>query len=81
MDFHRHMGVNCRGVKYRSQGSRLSLALCTTKSFLSNFIPSQEVFNTHRIGSMYEYGTFTHIWWNLLVKVGKYTVHGSYGIY
>ena len=30
------------------------------------------------IGSMY--GIFTYIWINFMVNVGKYTIHGSYGI-
>jgi len=30
------------------------------------------------IGSMY--GTFTYIWLKFIVNVGKYTIHGSYGI-
>ena len=31
------------------------------------------------IGFMY--GIFTYIWLILMVNVGKYTIHGSYGIY
>ena len=29
-------------------------------------------------GSMY--GTFTYIWLKLMVNVGRYTIHGSYGL-
>ena len=41
----------------------------------------QRVFAEHfliPIGSMY--GIFTYIWLICMVKVGKYTIHGSYGI-
>ena len=31
------------------------------------------------IGSMY--GIFTYIWLMFMVNVGKYTIHGSYGLY
>ena len=31
------------------------------------------------IGSMY--GIFTYIWLIFMVNVGKYTIHGSYGLY
>ena len=31
------------------------------------------------IGSMY--GIFNYIWLIFMVNVGKYTIHGSYGIY
>ena len=30
------------------------------------------------IGSMY--GIFTYIWLIFMVNVGKYTIHGSYGV-
>ena len=30
------------------------------------------------IGSMY--GIFTYIWLRFMVNVGKYTIHGSYGV-
>ena len=26
------------------------------------------------------YGIFTYIWWIFMVNVGKYTIHGCYGI-
>ena len=31
------------------------------------------------IGSMY--GIFTYIWFKFMVNVGKYTIHGSYGLW
>ena len=31
------------------------------------------------IGSMY--GIFTYIWLICMVNVGKYTIHGSYGVF
>ena len=31
------------------------------------------------IGSMY--GIFTYMWLKCMVNVGKYSIHGSYGIY
>ena len=34
--------------------------------------------NNIPIGSMY--GIFTHIWHKFMVNVGRYTIHGSYGI-
>ena len=33
------------------------------------------IFEIYPIGSMY--GIFTYIWLNLMVNVGKYTIHGS----
>ena len=35
--------------------------------------------STIPIGSMY--GIYTYIWLKFMVNVGKYTIHGSYGIY
>ena len=37
------------------------------------------VYSTIPIGSMY--GIFTYIWLRFMVNVGKYTIHGSYGIF
>ena len=27
------------------------------------------------------YGIFTYIWWNFMLNVGKYTIHGWYGLF
>ena len=37
-----------------------------------------EVYRHVPIGSMY--GIFAHIWLIFMVNVGKYTIHGSYGV-
>ena len=37
-----------------------------------------EAEHSHRIHVMY--GIFTHIWLIFMVNVGKYTIHGCYGI-
>ena len=48
----------------------MQIQVTHTRVFDHFFIP---------IGSMY--GIFTYIWLIFMVHVGKYTIHGSYGIY
>ena len=44
---------------------------------LKGFRKIKGVLMKYPIGSMY--GIFTYIWLILMVHVGKYTIHGSYG--
>ena len=52
---------------------------CQRRRQLSCTKPQQHQFvHAVTIGSMY--GISTYIWFILMVNVGKYTLHGSYGI-
>ena len=68
-----------------------AILICNLKTWVSKWDRMtilRSFFQTHRqaneqqsvffpIGSMY--GIFTYIWFNFMVNVGKYTIHGSYG--
>ena len=65
----RHEGSACEGIAKPQCKVQSMTKLFQSVSSFAICIP---------IGSMY--GIFTYIWFKFMVNVGKYTIHGSYGI-